>query len=70
LLLATTWSALGRAGHNLTLFDSLILGKSTWGLEYVNTPNHDCKPKPDQNCELPLKSDWLLGILFQDQQRS
>jgi len=35
----------------------------------VEAPNPSCKPKLDTTVNLSLNSDWLIGMLFQDQQR-
>jgi len=38
-------------------------------MKHLDAPNPGCTPKHDINCKLSLKSDWLIEILFQYQQR-
>jgi len=35
----------------------------------VQARNHGCKPKLTLTVNLSLKSDWSIGILFQDQHK-
>lgn len=35
----------------------------------IEAPYPGYKPKLDLHCKLPLRSDWLIEIFLQDQQR-